>query len=665
MVGPLSGWPLRNCITPKDVKLMAREHILVVEDEQIIAKDIQSRLTQMGYPKPAIAASGEEALHKVARLSPGLVLMDIVLKGEMDGVQTAERIRDRFDIPVVYLTAYADDQTVQRAKRTEPFGYLLKPIVDGQLQTTIEIALYKHRMEHNLRQSEKWLSTTLRCVGDAVITTDTQGNVTFLNPIAEALTGWRQDEAVGRDISEVFHIVDEATRVAPENPATKAMCDSAVVHLGEHHLLLVTKDGATRAIDDSAAPLTNDQGHIIGSVLIFHDVTDRRQRQAELLKTRKLEALGTMAGGIAHTFNNILMTIVGRLSLAKLLTPPDTPLFRHLVEAEQAAQRATGVTRQWLTFAKGGAPVKQSTALHRLLQETTSRALEGYKVQPIFSLADDLWSVDIDRGQIRQAIYNIVLNAAQAMPGGGTLQVQAHNVVVDTTHRLPLPEGPYIGITLTDQGGGIPPQHVDKILDPYFTTKQHHSGLGLTVAYAIVTQHQGSLVVDSTVGVGTTVQVYLPALSSSSVPDDDLAGSPQTHQSKILVMDDEDAIRRLVTEMLRRLGYEAVCAQDGAEALDLYRRAKQAGQPFTAVLMDLNVPHGMGGKEAMASLRDLDPAVKAIVSSGYSNDPVMADFRRYGFSGMIAKPYRLAELGAILQQVIDDPQVQADDPQVQ
>jgi CheY-like chemotaxis protein/anti-sigma regulatory factor (Ser/Thr protein kinase) len=342
---------------------------------------------------------------------------------------------------------------------------------------------------------------------------------------------------------------------------------------------------------------------------------------------------------------------MGHLALAQHYASPQEPLFAHLTAATQAGQRAAEVTQQLLTFAEGGAPVKQLMGLGPILQEASRSAIDSPDVQCVLSLADDLWPVEADRNQLKQVIDQLIRNATQAMPQGGTVTVQAANVPPGDA-PLPCSKEPYVRMSITDQGVGIPPEHLDKIFDPYFTTDIHRRGLGLTTARAIVQRHAGHMTVDSTPGMGTTVYVYLLAAPASLPPQEVVRPPPAAEQHKILIMDDEEIVRLVLTQMLTQLGYAVDSARDGAEALRLYRRAKDVGQPFTVVLMDLTVATGMGGKEAISEMRQVDPEVKAIVSSGYSNDPVMANFRHYGFRGVLAKPYQLAELQAVLQNVI-------------
>jgi PAS domain S-box-containing protein len=384
------------------------------------------------------------------------------------------------------------------------------------------------------------------------------------------------------------------------------------------------------------------------------EISERQQLEEELLKARKLESLGVLAGGIAHDFNNLLTAILGNVSLAKMLVDPHERIAEFLTKAEAACQQATTLTQQLLTFAKGGAPVRQTASITDLITESADFALRGSSVRCVYSFADDLWPVEVDQGQVHQVLHNVLINANQAMPHGGIIRVRAENFSVGAGCPLPLRQGRYIKIAVSDQGCGIPAEHLPKIFDPYFTTKERGSGLGLAIAYAVVTKHEGYITGESEVGAGTTFSIYLPASHNVFSTRQDGEARPLGGQGKILVMDDESIVRELVSDMLTSLGYEVVAACDGTEALALYQSAKETGQPFTAVILDVTIPGGMGGKEAITALWAIDPQVKAIVSSGYSDDPMMADFKQYGFSGVVAKPYTVQGLSDILQRVMLD-----------
>ena len=380
---------------------------------------------------------------------------------------------------------------------------------------------------------------------------------------------------------------------------------------------------------------------------IARDITERKKAEEERTKAARLESVGTLAGGIAHDFNNLLTGITGFIGLAKRsveLGETEKAASR-LAEAEKASLRARDLTTQLLTFARGGAPVKQVTSTADLLRDTIAFTLRGSNVRCNVSLPGDLWSVEVDEAQVGQAISNIVLNADEAMPDGGVCIVKAQNTVISEKSTLPLSSGKYVKVTIKDQGVGISKEHLDKIFDPYFTTKQKGSGLGLATAYSIVNNHNGYITAKSQLGVGTTFYLYLPASEKLlPVKKEEVVKTPLTGRGRILVMDDEDVIRQLLLQELTEVGYEVELSRDGAEAIELYKQAKKQERPFDAVILDLTIPGGMGGMEAIRELLKIDSEVKAIVSSGYATDPIMADYKRYGLKGVIAKPYNITQL---------------------
>jgi signal transduction histidine kinase len=385
---------------------------------------------------------------------------------------------------------------------------------------------------------------------------------------------------------------------------------------------------------------------------LVEQMAERQRMEDELLKVRKIESVGVFAAGIAHDFNNLLTGILGYISLAQVVAKMDAKVLAYMTEAEQACQRATALTQQLLTFAKGGAPVRHTISLVEILKESVGFALRGANVRGDIQIAADLWPVDVDAGQINQVIHNVVLNAVQAMPGGGTVEVRADNIVFEADAPFPLIEGQYAKITVQDYGGGIPKEVLSNIFDPYFTTKAEGSGLGLTTAYAIVTKHDGYITVTSEMGLGTTIVIYLPASQQALVSAQTRPHIPLSGSGRILVMDDEEVIRNLLRELLETLGYTVECVQDGAEAVAVYQRAQAARQPFAAVILDYTIPGSMGGLETLNHLRAIDPQVKALISSGYANNPVMADWAYYGFSGVVAKPYTMAQLQEVLHNVL-------------
>ncbi len=385
------------------------------------------------------------------------------------------------------------------------------------------------------------------------------------------------------------------------------------------------------------------------------DITSRVQLEQERLKSQKLESLGVLAGGIAHDFNNFLTAISTNIAMARMYGNLDHDIADMLSDAEKASARAKALTQQLLAFAKGGDPVKRTVRLGELLRDTAAFALSGSNVKSVFSLPEDLRLVMIDEGQIGQVIHNLVINADQAMPGGGTVEIAAENVVVDIGEgSLPLERGNYVKVTVTDHGIGISRKHLDRIFDPFYTTKKRGSGLGLATCYTIMKNHAGHIRVHSEVDMGTRIELFLPASEEAPVRGEQDRKASLRGEGRVLLVDDEPMIRRAGAAMLRRFGYEATAAQNGEEAIRRYEEAVRAEEPFDAVIMDLTIPGDKGGRETVAALLALDPDARVIVSSGYSDDPVMSHFEQYGFCDVIAKPYRLEDVAAVLRRVLSE-----------
>lgn len=384
----------------------------------------------------------------------------------------------------------------------------------------------------------------------------------------------------------------------------------------------------------------------------FSDITKRKQMEEELQKTDKLESLGVLAGGIAHDFNNFLTVILGNLSLAKMYVKKDEKVYKHLQEVENAFQQTRSLTDQLLTFAKGGKPLTKAVSISGLIKEVSTFALSGSNARCQFALTENLPAVEIDSGQITQVISNLLINADQAMQSGGTIKISAETFIyTEENGILPLRTGNYVILTITDEGIGISNKQLSKIFDPFFTTKEQGSGLGLTICYSIMKKHGGHISVQSVEGNGTSFTVYLP-VSSEKAKKAAIEDTLFLGKGKVLVMDDEESVRQTAGGMLTFLGYDVEFAEDGATAVDLYKDAYYSGRPFDAVITDLTVRGGMGGKMAVRELLAVDPNVNAIVSSGYSHDALLSDHKKYGFCGVIAKPYRLQELGETLYRVI-------------
>ncbi|HOO70829.1 MAG TPA: response regulator [Spirochaetota bacterium] len=908
---------------------MSEIKIMLVEDDSITAYSISKMLESLNYSVSDIFASGEQALKQIAANKPDLILMDIVLEGAMDGIEAATYIKENLDIPVVYITSSSDRDTLERAKKSEPYGYIIKPISISELYSTIETVLYRHRLSQKLKHSESLYRTLVETISQGIVEYNREGIVTFCNESFSAMTGYQKEEIIGksfdsfilnRDIKFTFdlsegmtsgpgrsytryydvinnaqgkHIdvqidwdfkheesgeftgiiavitniterkyseilreiehdaaiylstapeindaLEKVTEILSLLPDIKASCLyykknsiqkmalGACVNImneiknrikefmpgsDEYDLLIGDKTsqyegsslpGALKQLSDepahnsavlvpiisekyyqasllcvfhqkngispalqntletiaahtgsvikrmtveealkksearyrrlietmndgifilnqdntisyandkfckllgfsieeiSGAPVTgfmdnlnkriflmvmgsgyvaeyrsidmewiNKSGSVVYSILspqimkesetgreerfaVVTDITEHKKMEQELIKIQKLESLSLLAGGIAHDYNNILTGILGNINLAKINFEPESDIYGILDEAEQASLKARDISQQLLTFSKGGDPVKKPVNIRDILYGSASFSLRGSNVKSEFFIADDLWIVDVDEAQFSQVIDNIIINAMQAMPRGGTVKVFAENAVVSTIDSLPLREGKYVKVSIKDHGMGIPEEYSEKIFDLFFTTKQKGNGIGLATSFSIIKKHSGHLSYESIPGKGTTFHVYLPASGSelNTKKTVSLKRSPEKH-GRILVMDDEEIIRKIVQKMLTKIGYAVDTAHEGNEAIEMYRKAAGNNKKYDMVLMDLTVPGGMGGREATEKILEIDPAAIIVASSGYANDPIRINYMQYGFKNFLPKPFKIDELVSII-----------------
>jgi len=497
------------------------------------------------------------------------------------------------------------------------------------------------------RAQDERLQSILDNSTTVIYVKDLGGRYLFVNSRYEALFHVKKEEIKGKTDYDIF--TKKAADVYRANDLevvrSKAPLEFEEVALQEdgQHTYLSVK-----------FPLFGANGKVDATCGISTDISDRKRLEDEVLKTQKLESIGVLAGGIAHDFNNLLTGIIGNLSLLESRVYDDKYTFDRLMDVERAATQAQELTKQLLTFSKGGTPIKETVSIGSLIMDSVPFSLRGSNVRFESSISDDLWFVDADAGQIAQCMNNLSINAVQAMPDGGVLRVSACNRTITDKDGLPVGDGRFVEITVEDHGTGIPVESLSKIFDPYFTTKPKGSGLGLASVYSIISKHDGHIDASSEVGVGTTFRIFLPAskVGAAVKPEKPNAEKAVTADGRVLVMDDEEIIRDVATVILSDIGYKIQTAKDGKEAIRLYEGAMERGEPFDVVIMDLTIPGGMGGKEAIKSLLAYDPEVRVLVSSGYSNDPIMADYKKYGFRGVVTKPYKATELGAKVHRVI-------------
>ena len=804
---------------------MCDTDILIVEDERIVAEDIKSTLLELGYGVCGIAPSGQKALATIERRDPDLVLMDIVLQGELNGIETTEKLQGTTDVPVVYLSAYGDNSTIERAKKTTPFGYIMKPFEDNELRSAIETALYRHKMESKVshlnailrairnvnqlitqeknrsRLLEKschllietrgfhdvWIvlvdrddseaGTTAesftpcrpyysaglgaefspmeerldagelpKCArpaleNDAIQTTTQPARTCSGCPLANvheetgALTtslrhgdrihGWicaavpreyvsdttehelfaevagdiayalsaleaeeelRFQSMLLDQIQDLITATDLEGRIKYVNEAETRMFDvpreeligKTVFEFGEddqkgarqQEILEKTRenghwrgevvnydgDGNERILDCRTRTVKDDSGNPIALCGISTDITERKRAEEELRRMQKLESLGTVAGGIAHDFNNLLMGVFGNIELAKSRLPADDDSRNYLEEANKALESARQLTGQLLTFAKGGDPVLKTVNMARLIRDTVEFNLSGSNVSSHHDIVPDLWPVKADRGQMGQVIANLTINAKQAMPSGGALHVRAENVPEAECQSMTDISGPCVRLTMRDEGTGIPPKIVDRIFDPYFTTKQTGRGLGLAVTHSIIEKHGGRINVDSVSDIGTTFTVLLPADTSETIQlktcENEAERNLGPESASILLMDDEVTVRKAASKMMETCGYEVDTVPDGRNAVEKYAEAQDNDRPYDLVILDLTVPAGMGGKKTVQEILSIHPDARVIVTSGYSSDPVLANYADYGFCGKLAKPFEMETLKREISRVL-------------
>jgi two-component system cell cycle sensor histidine kinase/response regulator CckA len=510
-----------------------------------------------------------------------------------------------------------------------------------------DITERKHSMDILAAERER-LAVTLRSIGDGVIATDTNGNIEIMNIIAEKLCGWTQDEALGRPLTSVFTIINENTREPHENPVEKVLSTGKIIEL-ESHAVIVSKGGRERIITDSAAPIRNKAHEIIGVVIVFRDITERQNLLESAQRNQKLESLGLLAGGIAHDFNNLMGGIFGYIDLA-LGESTDSKVTQYLSRAMNTIERARGLTRQLLTFAEGGDPVQEITPVIRFIRETAQFALSGSKVSCQFDIPEGLWVCNIDKNQIAQVISNIVINAQQATPQGGTLEISAENVSFSENEHHVLSKGNFVKLSIKDYGIGISKKMLPYIFDPFYTIKAKGHGLGLAICYSIINRHGGTIEVESVIDKGSTFHIYLPACPEESYVESHAIEITHKGSGTIIIMEDEEIINDIIARMLKTFGYSVVCMNDGKEALEFFIKENKAKRIIAGLILDLTVSGGMGGKDIIMGIRKLDTTIPVFVASGYADDPIIKNPHEYGFTASISKPFSKADLARMLEK---------------
>lgn len=512
-------------------------------------------------------------------------------------------------------------------------------------------------LEERVRERTQELQDVTANLGVGVYVINREGKISFMNPMAEYLWGWTKEEMNEKDAHALIHYLRPDGTPLPLNECRMHdVITRKTVYISSDEVF-VRKDGTVFPVSVITTPLLKE-GAVIGSVTAFRDITEEKKMEEEVHKARKLESVGVLAGGIAHDFNNLLTGIMGNISLARMYLDGGTPerVAAVLDNAEEASEAARELSFRLLTFSKGGDPVRKISSIEGLLRKSAALALSGSNVAATFALAPDLCPVEIDEGQMLQVFNNIFINAKEAMPRGGTVTISGENITITDGDSLSLKNGLYAKISITDTGVGISRLNIDRIFDPYFSTKglgsRKGTGLGLSICMSVIRKHEGHISVESREGVGTTFHLWLPASPTGRQTAEKGSIYVQPVPKKILFMDDDQRIRSLVENMMQFLGYDVTFAGSGGEAIELYSRTKAAGKTFDVVILDLTIQGGMGGDQAVKRLLEIDPDVKAVITSGYADSPVLKHFREYGFVAAIAKPYRIEELKDLLEELL-------------
>ena len=516
-----------------------------------------------------------------------------------------------------------------------------------KIMIVIEDITERRFAENKLRESEERYRSIVEHTSDVVFETTYEGVFTYLSPSCYDVVGFRQEELIGKSIFELVHPDDLASAIKEFSNCIQEM------RMGRLEVRSKDKDGNWVWFDTIGKPYITASNEI-KAVITAHDISQQKKREEEEVASQKLESLSVLAGGIAHNFNNLLTIIISNLAIAEMHLEGNSKVLEILSTAQKASLNASDLTNQLKTFAKGSSMRREKTSLNKFLEDSVKFALTGSNITCKSKLTDDV-IIDIDKGQISQVINNLIINAKQAMPNGGEIEILTEMINVGNDNILSLENGNYIKIDIVDNGVGIKKENINKIFDPYYSTKERGSGLGLATSYSIIQKHEGLITVDSKLGRGSIFSIYLPCKDENFNNSKDNKIIRELHSiygsGRILLMDDEDEIRKSLSFIFKELGYEIDCVKDGKEALKAYKSAINTNKPYNAVILDLIIPGGMGGLETVKKLKELNSEVFCIVSSGYSDDPIVEKYNECGFNACLNKPYSIDQLKEILNSI--------------
>jgi PAS domain S-box-containing protein len=640
------------------------KRILVVEDERIVARDLQMTLESQGYLVTGVAASSDEAIASASGECPDLVLMDVHIKGERDGIETARLLRERFRVPVIYLTAYADAETVDRAKTTHPYGYLIKPFHERELRSAIEVALYKHEMDTRLFTQERWFATTLRSIGDAVVATDAEGKIVFMNTAAELMTACKEADAKGKPAREVLRLLDVVTGAEVSDPIAQALVRREVVHV--HGEAVLQQAERAWSVEASASPIVGERSEVLGAVLVFRDVGERRRLQQQVELAEKLASLGTISAGIAHEINNPLAAVFGNIDfvgtqVSRLVDAVRSGSFElerwngrladvtaTIEDTRLGAERIRTIVDDMRLFSRAHEPQRQRIDVDRCIdwavRMTTGQVKQRARV---VKQLGKVARVEASEARLGQVLVNLIVNAAQAMP-------QAASETSEISISTRMDERGQVVIEVADNGSGIPAAELHRIFDPFFTTRPVGvgTGLGLSICHGIVTSLGGTLTVESKVGAGSRFRISLPAAVEPVVSARDPAaakGGPG-QRGRVLVIDDDAMVARTIDRTLRER-HDVTCITEPRLALDAIR----AGAEFDVIICDLMMPK-TSGPWVYEQVLALDPGLadRMLFVSGALFVPEMQPFLESVSNPRLEKPFAPRDLSALVEDFLQE-----------
>jgi two-component system cell cycle sensor histidine kinase/response regulator CckA len=643
------------------------ERVLIVEDEAIIAEDIRRTLGHLGYDVPRTAATGADAVALAEALRPRLILMDIKLKGAMDGIEAAAMIRERFGIPVVYLTSHSDEATLARAKETQPYGYILKPFEDRELRIAIEVALRKHELESRLAERERWFATTLESIGDAVMAIDPRDVITFLNPVAEKVTGWGRAEAVGKKLMDVLRLVDDEGALLDLSRAPREKFAAAVpTHAG-----LVPRSGANIPVDNTAAPIVDAKGNVLGQVVVFRDITERRNLEHRLATSERMAAIGTMAAGMGHEINNPLAYVIANVAVGveatdelerglKRVTASRVPdaeldallktvidLRAALRDAHEGAERVRKIVEDLKKFTRAEdqqlSVLDLPDVLDAAIKMTANHVRHHAQLRKEYGTTP---FVEASEGPLVQLFTNLLVNAAQAIVEGNadTERIRVVTYSDDAGRAV---------VEIHDTGSGIAKENLRRLFDPFFTTKPVGAGmgLGLSISHAVVVGLGGEITVESEPGRGAMFRVTLPAAVAKrgvARADDPQAASVPQRRGRVLIVDDDASVGKSVARVLRS-AHDCIVETDARAAL----ARLTAGETFDLIFCDLMMPSmtGMDLYDAVVALSP-DVAQRIVFLTGGAFSPRATQFIESVANLTTDKPFSPERLRAIAKDYV-------------